>query len=175
MQSSSITFRLLAEADIEQIHQWLNEEHVAESYGEGKYPEYEQVAKKFGDKIEESKIHCYIIEYDSQPIGFIQTYLLSDYPEYQQEIDMHEEAASLDLFIGNPNYIGKGLGSMIIKKFVKEVIFTTFNVSACIVGPNVKNKASIHAFEKVGFEYFKTAKLKDGTEEYLLKISNDKL
>lgn len=77
--------------------------------------------------------------------------------------------AGLDLFIGDENYLGKGLGPSIIGKFMDEVVFKTLAVDSCIAGPNEQNVRSIRAFEKAGFHYLKTVhSTDDNVEDHLM-------
>ncbi len=106
------------------------------------------------------------------PIGYIQTYLIKDYPEYSRHLELNEEAAGLDLFIGDINYIHKGLGAEIIKNFLADIVFTKPEIVSCVVGPEPKNIGAIKAYEKAGFRYLKTVRLPDETEpEYLMQIN----
>lgn len=95
--------------------------------------------------------------YEDNPIGYIQTYKIKDYPEYSRCVQMEDDAAGMDLFIGHPEYIHRGLGSHTMAKFLPEIVFGTSDAVSCIVGPELKNKGAIRAYEKVGFRYVKTA------------------
>ena len=162
-----ISFRPLAVADLPRLHKWLLSPHV-ESYGEGKQT-LADTEKKYIPRINgKSKISCFQILYDDMPIGQIQMYKINDYPEYKQSLQINENAAGVDLFIGEKKFQHKGLGKFIIRKFLREFVFTQSDVESCILGPNPKNTSAIKAYEKAGFTYLKTIVNPEGEDEYLM-------
>ena len=48
---------------------------------------------------------CYITLYAGQPVGYIQAYLIADYPEYAEALGVEVGAAGVDLFIGEEAYV----------------------------------------------------------------------
>ena len=96
--------------------------------------------------------HVFIIEYGQHPIGWIQWYLWSDYPEHSHQLGAEPTAAGIDLAIERKNFfIGKGLGSTAILKFIEQVVFTNAKIISCIADPENLNSSSVRAFEKAGF------------------------
>lgn len=110
------------------------------------------------------------------PIGYIQTYLIKDYRDYNQHVQVGEDVAGVDIFIGEKDFIHKGLGIIIIKKFLLEIAFANDIISSCIVGPESKNKVAIKAYEKFGFKYVKMVQIPEEEEpEYLMEIKKEEL
>ena len=106
----------------------------------------------------------------SDPI--IQTYRINDHPDYGKHLDLREDAAAIDIFIGDVDHVYKGLGAGIIRRFVKDFIFEQTDVVSCIIGPEPKNFAAIRAYEKAGFRYLKTVQVPDEPEpEYLMRLT----
>jgi len=169
--NNDITFAKLEETDIDLLYKWLNTDFVIEWYGK-KNHSYDEIVNKYLPRIKgEEPTHSFIIEYKLKKIGYIQTYLIEDYPEYSQYVEINEKAAGLDLFIGEKEYIHVGLGKYIIKKFLKEYVFPITNAISCIMGPEPKNKIAIKAYEKSGFKYLKTIQVPDeDAPEYLMRI-----
>jgi RimJ/RimL family protein N-acetyltransferase len=167
-----INFRRLTINDLDYMYKWLNSDFVAEWYGKRTWT-FKEVEKKYLPYINNEKpTQGYLIIYDNTPIGYIQTYKIHDYQDYAGFVDVDENAAGLDLFIGEWEYIHKGLGKYIISKFLKEIIFAKSDAVSCILGPEPKNIAAIITYEKVGFKYIKTMQVKDEDEpEYLMRIS----
>ena len=93
----------------------------------------------------------YVIEFDRRAAGFIETYLVSDYPEYEAAVGTGDDVAGVDLFLADEAQTGKGVGSKALAEFVNDVVFARSTTNACIAGPDVDNAASIRAFEKAGF------------------------
>lgn len=171
--SNNILFNNLEEKDLVLLHKWLNNPHVHQWYDKDKHCTLEDIEKRYLPKITgEKPTQAYIIYYDSKPIGYIQTYKINDYPEYSKYVGANSNTAGLDLFIGESDYIGKGLGSEIIKSFLGQSVFTSDDINRCIVGPEPNNIRAIEAYKEAGFNHFKTVKLPDEAEpEYLMELT----
>jgi aminoglycoside 6'-N-acetyltransferase len=146
----SLRFRRMEADDLGLMHEWLRRPHVRRWWSE--HETYEQVADHYLPAIEGSDpTDLYLVLLDDRPIGFMQTYLLADYPEYEALVDPGDGAAGVDLFIGEPELTGQGIGSEMLRRFVSEIVFATPSVRCCIADPEVENVASVRAFEKAGF------------------------
>lgn len=169
----NISFRLLEFNDMELLHKWLNTDFVKEWYGDKKGYTLEGVLKKYGKYItNEAPTTAYIIQINNKDVGYIQTYLISNYPEYNKYIGAGKDSAGLDLYIGEGDYIHKGYGKYIIKHFLEAVVFANPKVAGCILGPNPKNIAAIRTYSNVGFKYVKTIQIPNEDEpEYVMKIT----
>lgn len=107
-----IDFRRLTISDLDYMFKWLNSNFVAEWYGKRKWT-FKEVEEKYLPYINNDKpTQGYLIIYDITPIGYIQTYKIHDYQDYAGFVDVDENAAGLDLFIGELEYIHKGLGTV---------------------------------------------------------------
>ncbi len=76
---------------------------------------------------------------------------MADFPDEQEAIGITGKCAGMDIYIGDPHLIDKGLGQIFIRRFVEDIIFATNGYDACMADPNVDNPRSIRAFEKAGF------------------------
>ena len=103
----------------------------------------------------------------------MQTYRIIDYPDYSRQIEMGENVAGLDLFIGHPGYIHRGLGKHILTRFLDEIVFRMPGITECCVGPEPGNAVAIRAYEKAGFRHLKTVTV-DGELEYIMVATRDK-
>jgi aminoglycoside 6'-N-acetyltransferase len=140
----------MAAEDLRLVHEWLQRPHVQRWWTERET--YEEVVEHYLPSIEgEEPTDHYVVLLDEQPIGFVETYLVSDHPEYAALVEVGEGTAGVDLLIGDGALTGRGLGTEIIRRFVEEVVFASPATTGCIAGPDVRNIASIHAFEKAGF------------------------
>ncbi len=173
MEANNISFRKLEIEDLELLHQWLNEPHVREFYDKDKSCTLEDVTKRYTPKTTgEEHSQSFIFSYQDTPIGYIQTYEVSDYPRYAKAVGFGEDTAGIDLFIGDPEFIGKGLGHLVLKKFIDEVVFSKENITNCIVGPEPNNKRAINSYGKAGFKYIKTTNVPGEAEpEYLMLLT----
>ena len=167
-----INFRLLGIQDLNYMYKWLNNGFAQQWYGKKEFT-MRDIEKKYIPCIKNEKpTQAYLILYNDTPIGYVQTYKILDYQEYAQSININENAAGLDIFIGEQDYIHKGLGKYIIKKFLDEIVFKLSDSDSCILGPEPDNIVAIKTYEKVGFKYIKSVETEDGIE-YLMRIGRN--
>jgi RimJ/RimL family protein N-acetyltransferase len=136
--------------DLPLVWEWLQRPHVKEWWRER--DTYEELVEHYLPAIEASEpTDLYVVLLDEAPIGFIQTYLVSDYPEYGALVEVGDGVAGVDLLIGEKELIGQGIGTDMLRRFVDEIVFAEPTTIACIAGPQAENAASVRAFEKAGF------------------------
>lgn len=169
---TKIQFRKLELVDLPLIHQWRNELFVKEWYGRDEDTTIEAIQKKYSPYILGAKpTQSYIAMYETVPVGYIQTYKIIDYPEYAQYVNLPQKTAGVDLYIGNSNFFGKSFGSLMLRKFLKDIVFNSSDTDRCIVGPEPTNVRAIKSYEKVGFKYLKTVKIpNEPNPEYIMVI-----
>ena len=152
-----IEFRPLARDDLEQLHAWLQREHAARWWNEEMTPA--RVEETYVPRIEgREPVRMFVIVLGRRDAGFVQTYKVADYPE-SWPFDVGAGAAGMDLAIGEPELIGRGLGPQVIRAFVDEIVFADPIVAACVADPDVRNRRSVRAFEKAGFAVIGTMNL----------------
>lgn len=143
-------FRPLTAGDLPLLHKWLQREHVRRWWDEGRT--YEEVAAHYLPAIEgREPTDLYSILLDDRPVGLIQTYLVSDYPDYAELVQVGAGVAGVDLFVAEEALAGRGLGSEALRAFTRDVVFARPETTACVADPDVRNAASVRAFEKAGF------------------------
>jgi RimJ/RimL family protein N-acetyltransferase len=139
-----IEFRPLAESDLPQIEEWLRREHVARWWRDDMQ---ESLAEyRAGLEGREPTDH-YLIVLDGRAIGMIQTYLVADYQDWEEIVQVGPGVAGVDILIGDEDQVGRGLGPKILAQFVRDVV-TADAVVATVEEPN---RRSWRAFEKAGF------------------------
>lgn len=92
-----------------------------------------------------------ILSLGDQPIGWLQWYRWRDFPAHAASIGARDDEAGLDLAIGEPELIGRGLGARAIRGLLDDVIFKDVHLKGCVVDPDARNERSVRAFEKAGF------------------------
>ncbi len=151
-----ISFRPLEETDLPTVHDWRNQDFVRRWHG-GKEQSIEDIRHHYEPRISgDEPAFCFIVLLDESPVGLIETFHTADYPDYQEVIGLWEEAAGLDLFIGERAALKSGLAARIIRQFVETLVFNLFEVETCLMGPHPDNRALIGAAEAAGFKHLKT-------------------
>ena len=150
-----LEFRRLEEGDLHLLHEWLQREHVRRWWD--KHETYEDVVEHYLPAIRgDDPTDLYVIEVDGEAAGFIETYLVSDYPEYEALVGTGGGVAGVDLFLADEARTGRGLGTAVLAQFLDDVIFAAPATTACIADPDAENSASIRAFQKAGFTEVRT-------------------
>jgi aminoglycoside 6'-N-acetyltransferase len=152
-----VTFRPMVAEDLPLLGEWLQRPHVRRWYRD--HGSYEEVVDHYLPSIEGSEPtdHYIVLLDDERPIGMLQTYVVSDHPDYAEAIGITDsETAGMDILIGDEGLTGQGLGTDVIRSFVEEVVFARRETTACVADPDIGNIASARAFEKAGFRSVKT-------------------
>ncbi len=170
----NITFKKLELTDLPLLHKWLNSAHVHEFYDKDKENTIEAVEKRYAPKIKgEKPTDCYFVLYENKPVGYIQKYFVNDWQELGDFLDYDETVVSIDLFIGDPDFMGKGFGSVMISEFLNKVVFADPSITTCMIGPEPSNKRAIKAYQKVGFRHVQTLRIGDESEDtYIMELKN---
>ncbi|WP_414756507.1 GNAT family N-acetyltransferase [Anabaena sp. CCY 9910] len=94
-----------------------------------------------------------LISYKNAKIGYLQYYSVAELPEIDQQkycLDNTDKVYGIDLFIGEPNYWHRGIGSEILRMVIRY-IFEVFLAALIVVDPRVDNIRAIRCYEKCGF------------------------
>ena len=167
MDELALRFRPLTAEDLLLVYEWLRRPHVQRWWSDRET--YEEVVAHYLPSIEgKEPTDHYIVHLDEQPIGFIETYLISDHPDYAALVGVGEGVAGVDLFIADEALTGQGIGSEMLRRFVDGVVFATPATASCVAGPAAENLASIRAFEKAGFHVVKEF-IEDGQPHTLVR------
>jgi aminoglycoside 6'-N-acetyltransferase len=148
----SIRFTPLARADLPLLLVWLRKPHVAEWWRD-----LQTIQKVEADHLpsidgQEPSYH-YVIVADDRPVGMIQWYRVSDFPEWEEILHVGEGVAGVDVLIGEEDAIGRGLGPEVLRAFISEVVFANESTHAVVAGVEPGNTRSLRAFEKAGFRF----------------------
>lgn len=135
------------------LARWLTDERVLAFY-EGRDNPFpiERVREKYAPRVlsDEGVIPC-IMEYEGHPIGYLQFYPAAP-AEYSFE--GRGKSYALDLFIGEPYYWGKGIGTRFVCSLL-EYLFQQLGADWVLIDPHVDNARAIRAYEKTGFRKIK--------------------
>lgn len=167
-------FRPLKTSDLALMVKWLNTDFVMQWYGT---LERSAIEAKYLKRIQgEHFVKPYIILYADQPIGYIQAYQLRDTDAAYQAALNIPDVAAVDLFIGETNFIHKGLGAALLGRFIREIVFELWDVEGCIIAPDLSNLSAIKSYYKAGFQHVKTVTVPEKNEpEYVMYLSRESM
>lgn len=131
--------------DLPLIEQWLYDEHVRSAWGDP-----ETNARMLCDPPADGHWRA-IIETDGRKVGLV----LWQHPTRQELdeaglIDIPESVIDIDIMIGEPTEVGRGVGSAAIR-LVANAVLSDPAVPFVIAATLIDNLASQRAFAKAGF------------------------
>lgn len=163
-----ITFRPLALDDLPLLHRWLNNPRVYRWYGGAAQP-FAAIEEDYAPNIAgQTPTRSSLILHADTPIGYIQTYLVNEYPESVAIIGGAPGGAGIDLFIGEDAYALRGLGAAIVRAFLRAVVFAAPGTTHCFIDPHPENAVAIRAYTRAGFRPVRRIDPPLPAEPYLL-------
>ena len=147
------TFREMTTADLVLIERWLALPHVREWWGDPS----EQYALVSGD-LDEPAMDQFIVSAAGGDFGYLQCY---DLTAWNSGVGAHPPGTrGIDLFIGEPDMIGRGHGSALIRRFVIDRLGK--GAPRIVTDPDPNNARAVRAYEKAGFEKVRMIDTPDG-------------
>ncbi|MGL9779560.1 acetyltransferase [Wolbachia pipientis] len=159
--NKNITFKALKEEHFLLLLKWLETPHVKKWWDADINWTPELIEKKYSNiskrlklktQIIEKPMHAFIINCDGVDIGYIQYYNKHDFlPEQGYDTsELPESCAAIDWYIGELDYVGKGIGPQALNIFLNEFVFKVSENA--FVDPDTANVRAIRVYEKVGFK-----------------------
>ncbi len=145
------------ERDLPHLLRWLADLDVRRWYDEGELTEA-NIGARFAP---EATTRKYIIEIDGQGVGYIQVYRLADEEEYRRQVDVPPEAVAMDLFIGEPEFRGKGWGTGVLRACLERLVFGEMEAPLAMIAPDPENARAVRSYEKAGFRPLKRVYVTD--------------
>lgn len=168
-----ISFRKLEdkEEDYKLLYKWCSQEYIYEWFEQRKLS-YNEIKNKYKNKLKNKIQDLFIITYNNISIGLTQIY------KYNNEIKLNElkkykNIYEYDLFIGEEDYLSKGIGSNVVN-LINKMIYEKYNPDAIILRPFKRNVRAIKCYEKCNFKNIFEYKGKDtlGNKEDILIYLN---
>ena len=169
-----IEFRAVEESDFPKLAAWLSEPHVRQFYQ--KMPvTLKEVALEYGPSVRgEEPTICHLALSQGVPFAYLQCYRNIDYPEWANLIDVND-GISVDLFLGEPRYLHKGLGRAALASYLRQVAFPCYaRETHAYIAHEPANTAALRCSRAVGFRPLRSF-LEVGIEMVLLRIGNFQL
>ncbi len=148
------TFTPIQRNDFTMLSAWLSTPHVLRWWDDD--PAIDAIEADYGGCIDGAEAaEVFIAHVGGAPVGLIQRYRFSAYPQYIAELadilEVPAEAMSIDYLIGPEQALGQGLGTAMIAGFVERTWQDDPSTPAIIVPVQAGNRASWRALERAGF------------------------
>jgi len=149
--TQEISFRALQEGDLPRLTEWLSRPHLRRFY-QFEPTTLEAVAATYGPRIRgEAPTHSSLALLGGAPFGYLQCYRIADWPDWQAVVET-TEGISIDLFIADPDLIGRGLGRRMLAQYVEAIAFAFYpDERLCWIGHQLENVAARACSEACGF------------------------
>ena len=140
------SFRTFTRADFPLLTRWRRQPHVMKWWGEQSEPE---LIKEFEKEMADPLVERYVVSHEGRDFAFVQV------------CDAHGIGGgwwpdatpgtwAIDFLIGEPDLIGKGLGTALLAQLTKDLLSRP-GAHTVIADPEPDNIASIRAAERAGF------------------------
>ena len=147
----TLTYRLAEQEDKEMILEWLDKEHVRPYFhGEGLKNTIEDLTT-FVDQKNSVYTH-WIASHGDTSFAYLMTSEIKQDGSEDERFKRWlkgDRAITLDLLIGEENFLGKGLASPLIQSFLIE---NYSNVDEVFIDPEIANGRAVYVYERAGFE-----------------------
>ncbi len=164
-----ISFRPLAERDFPLLTTWLAQPHVRRFYQKTPVT-LADVASEYGAAIrgEEPSI-CHLALTEGAPFAYLQSYRNADYRAWVDIIDA-DDGISVDLYIGEGAYLGRGFGRAALAEYLRRLAFPHHaGTTRAYIGHELINEAALQCSRAVGFRPLRTF-VEDGRDMLLLAL-----
>ena len=144
-----ISFRKLTRDDFDKLYKWCQNDYVYEWFEQRKLS-YEEVCDKYEHKLLLGKQELLIINYDDKDIGLVQIYKYENDTKIK-ELEKYHNIYEYDLFIGEEDYLSKGIGKMVVY-LINEMIYSKYNADAIVLRPFKNNVRALNCYQKCNFK-----------------------
>lgn len=156
---TNFIFKPVVETQRNLIHAWVKQDYIQQwVHGQGlknlltgleKFFQYQAAGKSIDRQCE---ITQHWIGYDNdKPFVYLLTsnVFKDEESEYVKYSELDGLAITLDVFICDPDYLGKGLAAIVVKEF----LLTHFSdVAEVFIDPEKSNERAVHVYKKIGFK-----------------------
>lgn len=151
-EPTKFSFELLTESNLPLLHNWFMQDYIFKLWPESR--DFEIFKTKYLAKLKlDSTTFPFVAYYNRRPIAYIQYFRTDAYDQEQYPgVDIPVGSIGMDLFIGEPDCLGKGLGERLLRDFIDFVKLREPDCKLIIIDPAVDNKPAIKCYKKVGFK-----------------------
>ena len=147
-----IILRRISDADIDMVHDWLNQGYIKKWFGDAQ----DWLDEIVGRQREFKFIKHFIAMLDNQPVGFCQYYDCSQTDPGEPWDNEPSLTFGIDFFVAHKEMLRRGIGKQIINKVCEKAIEDS-KAKQIIADPAVDgeeiNIASIRTLQSCGFVY----------------------
>jgi aminoglycoside 6'-N-acetyltransferase len=148
--AAEITLHRVTDADLPLLHRWLAEPHVRAWWGD---PDEEIALIREGEASGESE--GYVAHEAGEPVAYLQSWRPTAHDEEEWFATVPHDAVGIDMFVGPPERIGRGVGPRVLRAFARHLVAR--GATRLIIDPDAANTRAVRAYAKAGFRRFAVA------------------
>jgi aminoglycoside 6'-N-acetyltransferase len=137
------TFRQVTREDLSLLGVWLRTPEVVRWWGKP-----QEQAALLEEDLDEPGMVMRIVSFDGRPFAYAQHYAVHTWPHAHFE-SLPRGSRAVDAFIGDPDMIGKGHGSVFLRLLARQLMDEGAPVVA--IDPDIQNLRARRAYHKAGF------------------------
>ncbi len=133
----------------EKLYNWCKNKNVYEWF-EQRILSYDEIVNKYKNKLIKKEQDLYIIKSNNKDIGLVQIYKFKNDINLR-DLDKYKNTYEYDLFIGEEEYLNKGIGKKIVDN-INNKIYEEYQADAIILRPFKRNIRAIKCYEKCNYK-----------------------
>lgn len=157
-----VALEALTRDDLSRIGHWLRAPHVARWWNDPPEIALGEVASH----LDSTNVAPFLALAGGRPVGYLQIYHANPDPFWSGH-NLPRETFGIDLFIGEAEAVGRGLGPRFIGLALRR-LFATPQVARVQIDPAPSNEAAIRAYEKSGFRKAGSIDTPEGPALYMI-------
>jgi len=144
LSHDAFSFEPLRQEHLAALARWLSAEHVAPWFGPPAGAEEDPLGER-------DAVRRFVASLAGRPIGLIQIYRWSDFPDNAAAVGGRSGEVGIDYLIGEAELIGRGVGPALIDAFLERYASGRGDVAGVRVDVSEANERSWRCLEKLGF------------------------
>ncbi|QHW30906.1 acetyltransferase [Paenibacillus rhizovicinus] len=157
MHNVEVGLRRMTESDYDAMVRWRQDEEVRKFYS-NPHTTYsrEMIERKYASRIAgNDKKAPIIVEWDEQPVGYLQYYELDSEEKEEYGLAAHLRMYGMDILIGDPLFRNRGIAARAIR-LVQCELEAKSAIHGILLKVHQANGSAIRCYEKCGFYIWKT-------------------
>ncbi len=147
-----IDFRPMTHDDLPMYVAWQHAPHAREWFHAGRM-NITEARRRYGPRLDGDgvPVRMWVARVDGRDVGMVQDYRVGDQAAYAEKTG-DPEAAAFDYLIGDPDLVGRGIGTRMIGQFLVDRLRPAYpDAPRFLASPDHRNRASLRLLEKLGF------------------------
>jgi acetyl CoA:N6-hydroxylysine acetyl transferase len=163
--------RVDAELDLDVIHRWMHDPDVAR-FWELALPR-EEVAGYLRGQLASAHSEPWVGSLGGLPMSYWELYR-ADLDPLAAHYDARPHDAGVHLLLGMPDHRGRGLGSRLLRAVSAWQLERDPRATRVVAEPDVRNLASVRAFERAGFRRGRDIDLPDKRAALMIRDRSER-